>query len=122
MAKQKIAIVDDEKHITKLLGIELQAEGFAIVTASDGEEGLSLVRTEKPNLVLLDVMMPKMDGFEVLKTLKADAATKDIPIILLTAMSSFNDIERGLQLGICDYEVKPFHSELLIKRVKRLVV
>lgn len=121
MKKKKIAIIDDEKHITRLLMIELEGAGYEVVMACDGEKGLDLIRLERPDIILLDVMMPKMDGFEMLEVLKKDKDIKDIPVIFLTAKSSTGDIQRGVDLGVEDYVEKPFHAELLIKRIKRLV-
>lgn len=121
MADKKIVVIDDEKDIIQLLSLELKAAGYEVVTACDGEAGLALIRAQRPDLVLLDLMMPKKDGFEVLEALRRDAVTRNIPVFLLTAKSSDHDIERGLQLGIEDYIVKPFHGELLVKRIGRLL-
>ena len=121
MAGKKIVVLDDEKYITQLLNIELEASGYEVKTACDGEAGLELIRAERPDLILLDLMMPKMDGFEVLQALRIDMMTKNIPVIILTAKSSDRDIDRCLELGVRDYIVKPFHGELLVKKIGRLI-
>jgi DNA-binding response OmpR family regulator len=121
MKKKKVAIIDDEKPIARLLTIELEVAGYEVVVAHDGEKGLDLIRLERPDIVLLDLMMPKMDGFAMLEALKKEKDIKDIPIIVLTARSSVKDIQHGVDLGVADYVEKPFHAELLIKRIERLV-
>lgn len=117
MEKQKILIIDDEMEMTQLLRIELETEGYAVSTANDGQAGLQLIREEKPDLILLDVMMPKMDGYEVLKTFKADPDFTNTPVIMLTAKGLSEEIQKGLDLGVDDYIAKPFHANLLIKRI-----
>jgi len=121
VAGKKIAVIDDEGCIARLLCIELKTEGYDVVTAGDGEAGLKLIQEEKPDLVLLDLMMPKMNGFEVLEVLRANVETRDVSVVLLTAKNSVHDIQKALELGIEDYIVKPFHAELLVKRIGRLV-
>lgn len=121
MSKQKIVIVDDEAEMTQLLKIELETEGYEVAVANEGQSGLSLIREVKPDLVLLDVMMPKLDGYGVLKALKEDAATKEIAIIMLTAKGLSDDIQKGLDRGVDDYIPKPFHSGLLIKRIQTIL-
>ena len=100
MAEKKIAIIDDEKDIILLLSIELQGEGYEVITASDGEAGLKVIQEELPDLVLLDIMMPKVDGFEVLKALRDNAETRKVPVILLSERNSTNDIQQGRFLVI----------------------
>src|SRR6266487_3180750 len=119
MAK-KILAVDDERHIVRLVEVNLQRAGYNVVTAFDGKEALEKVKTENPDLVVLDVMMPYMDGFEVLRTLKANPLTADIPVIMLTAKAQDADVFRGWQSGVDCYLTKPFNPMELISFVKRI--
>lgn len=116
-SEYKILIVDDVMSNVLLLKVLLTNEKFAIATASNGGQALQQVEKEKPDLVLLDVMMPDMSGFEVATKLKADPATADIPIIFLTALNSTADIVKGFQVGASDFISKPFNKEELITRV-----
>ena len=104
--KLKVLIVDDDSFLSGIYSTKLDLEGFQVVTARDGEEGLKLAAEEKPAIILLDVLMPKLDGFETLKRLKIDAATKDIPVIMLTNLGQKEDIEQALQDGAVDYLIK----------------
>ncbi|MBV9864905.1 MAG: response regulator [Abitibacteriaceae bacterium] len=117
---KKILAVDDEKHIVRLVQINLEREGYEVVTASNGREALEKVAAEKPDLLVMDVMMPEMDGFEALKKLKEDAATADIPVIMLTAKAQDADVFRGWQSGADLYLTKPFNPQELITFVKRI--
>lgn len=117
---KKILAVDDERHIVRLVEVNLQRAGYEVVTAYDGREALEKVKAETPDLVVLDVMMPYMDGFEVLKNLKADPATADIPVIMLTAKAQDADVFRGWQSGVDCYLTKPFNPMELLTFVKRI--
>ena len=117
---KKILAVDDERHIVRLVEVNLQRAGYEVVTAYDGREALEKVKAENPDLVVLDVMMPYMDGFEVLKNLKADPATAEIPVIMLTAKAQDADVFRGWQSGVDCYLTKPFNPMELISFVKRI--
>jgi two-component system, OmpR family, alkaline phosphatase synthesis response regulator PhoP len=117
---KKILAVDDEKHIVRLVEVNLQRAGYNVVTAYDGREALEKVKSEKPDLVVLDVMMPYMDGFEVLKNLKADPETAEIPVIMLTAKAQDADVFRGWQSGVDCYLTKPFNPMELLTFVKRI--
>ena len=119
MAK-KILAVDDERHIVRLVEVNLQRAGYEVVTAFDGREALEKVKAETPDLIVLDVMMPYMDGFEVLKTLKADPSTAEIPVIMLTAKAQDADVFRGWQSGVDCYLTKPFNPMELLTFVKRI--
>ncbi len=121
MSVKKIVVVDDEREMTQLLKIELESEGYNVSACHDGAAGLDLIRQNKPDLVMLDVMMPKMDGYEVLKILKKDPLTNNIPIIMLTAKGLEDEIQKGLDLDADDYISKPFHSGLLLKRIKSIL-
>ena len=117
---KKILVVDDERHIVRLVQVNLERSGYQVVAAFDGKEALKKVSSEKPDLVVLDVMMPYMDGFQVLKQMKADAATKDIPVIMLTAKAQDADVFRGWASGVDMYLTKPFNPLELITFVKRI--
>jgi two-component system alkaline phosphatase synthesis response regulator PhoP/two-component system response regulator VicR len=117
---KKILAVDDERHIVRLVEVNLQRAGYEVVTAYDGREALEKVKSENPDLVVLDVMMPYMDGFEVLKNLKADPTTAEIPVIMLTAKAQDADVFRGWQSGVDCYLTKPFNPMELLTFVKRI--
>ena len=117
---KKILAVDDERHIVRLVEVNLQRAGYQVVTAYDGREALEKVKAEEPDLIVLDVMMPYMDGFEVLKNLKADPVTAEIPVIMLTAKAQDADVFRGWQSGVDCYLTKPFNPMELLTFVKRI--
>lgn len=114
----KILVVDDVKPNVLLLKVMLGNEKFNVVTASGGREAIELAHTESPDLILLDVMMPEITGYDVAQALRADPETSDIPIIFLTALNSSDDIIRGFKMGGNDFISKPFNKEVLIMRVK----
>jgi CheY-like chemotaxis protein len=116
-----ILVVDDDPVIQKLLSVNFEMEGYEVVTAGDGVAGLEAVGTHRPDLVLLDVMMPRMDGVEVARRLKGDEATRSIPIILLSAKAQSADIESGLAAGADDYVTKPFDPLELLDKVTALI-
>jgi len=116
---KRILIVEDEEQMARLLSIRLQANGYETIMAPDGEAALEKIATESPDLVLLDVMMPKVDGFEVLRRL--GESTPDLPVILLTARCQEADVVRGLNLGAKDYIIKPFSPAELLSRIARCV-
>lgn len=118
--KYKILAVDDEPHIRRLVQVNLERHGYEVVTASDGKDALEKVASEKPDLVVLDVMMPYMDGFEVLQTLRKNPETRDLPVIMLTAKAQDADVFRGWQSGADLYLTKPFNPMELISFVKRI--
>ena len=117
---KKILAVDDEKHIVRLVQVNLERQGYEVVTAFDGKEALQKVEEERPDLVVLDVMMPYMDGFEVLQSLRRNPSTRDIPVIMLTAKAQDADVFRGWQSGVDCYLTKPFNPMELIAFVKRI--
>ena len=117
---KKILFVEDESALQKTFGDFLTQEGYEMVSALDGEKGLELAKTENPDLILLDLVMPKMHGFEVLKRLKQDEKTKDIPIIVLTNLESMEDVEKAIELGATTYLVKASYSlEEVIDKIKK---
>ena len=117
---KKILAVDDERHIVRLVQVNLERAGYQVVTAYDGKEALEKVESEQPDLVVLDVMMPYMDGFEVLKTLRKNQPTRELPVIMLTAKAQDADVFRGWQSGVDCYLTKPFNPMELISFVKRI--
>jgi len=120
MAK-KILIVDDEEDIAFSLARRLIANGYETICAEDGCEGLRRAQTESPDLILLDLMLPKMDGYKVCRLLKFDERYKRIPIIMLTARSEAEDVELGLQTGADGYMTKPFDAAALLDKIKELL-
>ena len=117
MAK-KILIVDDEQDILDLLQFNLEAEGYDVLSAADGNDALEIARSEVPDLIILDIMLPGKDGWEVINGLKQHSQTQHIPVIFLTAKDSEIDETVGLELGAADYVVKPIRIRSLIARVK----
>lgn len=117
---KKILAVDDEKHIVRLVQVNLERAGYTVVTANDGKEALQKVSDENPDLVVLDVMMPYMDGFEVLQNLRRNPSTRDIPVIMLTAKAQDADVFKGWQSGVDCYLTKPFNPMELLSFVKRI--
>ena len=118
---RRILVVDDEEHIRRILKFQLEKNGYSVVTAENGEEALGVVRRSMPDLILLDLMMPKIDGFEVCRRLRADFQTSQIPIIMLTAKRDLPDKIQGLQGGANDYLVKPYSNEELLLRVHNVL-
>lgn len=114
----KILLVEDEDSIQELLRFNLEKEGYVVVTAYDGEQSLALVKSEKPDLIILDLMLPVLDGFEVCKTLRAKKETSSIPIIIMSARDDIVDKVIGLELGADDYMTKPFNPRELTARIK----
>jgi CheY-like chemotaxis protein len=117
----KILVVDDEEHIRKILKFQLEKHGYSVVTAENGEVALQHVRRESPDLMILDVMMPRLDGFEVCKQIRQNFQTSQIPIIMLTAKSDLPDRIKGLRDGANDYLIKPYSNEELLLRVKNVL-
>jgi len=117
---KRILVVDDERHIVRLVQVNLERAGYEILTAYDGIEALDKVKTESPDMVVLDVMMPRMDGFEVLKNLQADPRYQNIPVIMLTAKAQDADIFKGWASGVSSYLTKPFNPRELLVFVERI--
>jgi two-component system alkaline phosphatase synthesis response regulator PhoP len=116
-----ILVVDDEEDILELVKVNLLREGYKVIIAADGEEALKLARSQMPSLVILDLMLPGMDGLEVCRILRGDPKTEHIPVIMLTAKSGESDIIVGLEVGADDYVTKPFSPKVLVARVKRVL-
>lgn len=118
MAK-KILIIDDEYDLVETLTFRLESSGYEVLAAHDGEDGLKKVKELKPDIILLDVMMPRIDGYKVCAKLKSDDNYKSIPIIMLTAKGQESDRERGMGMGADDYLTKPFESAELLEKIKK---
>jgi two-component system alkaline phosphatase synthesis response regulator PhoP len=121
MAKGKILVVDDEIYIVHILDFSLGMEGYEVLTASDGEQALETAQREQPDLIVLDIMMPKLDGYETCKMLKADDRTRQIPVILLSAKGRHTDQKIGYEVGADDYITKPFSPRKLVERINTLL-
>ncbi len=117
----KILVVDDEPHIVRLMQVNLERVGFTVVKAYDGNEALEQIRLEQPDLVFLDAMMPHMDGFEVLQNLRKHQATRDLPVIMLTAKAQDADIFRAWQSGVDGYLTKPFNPVEIMAIARRIL-
>jgi DNA-binding response OmpR family regulator len=117
---KKILVVDDEDDILQFLKLVLQEKGYAIATASGGHEALTRAQLERPDLILLDIMMPQMDGWEVLKLLRVDPETARIPVAMLSARTEAKDRVQGLQEGAIDYICKPFSLQELLEKIETI--
>ncbi len=121
MERPRILVVDDEEDILELVRYNLAAAGFEILCAETGERALEMVRTQNVDLVVLDLMLPGMDGFDVARALKEKEKTREIPIVMLTAKGEEPDVVIGLELGADDYIIKPFSIRILVARVKAVI-
>lgn len=123
MAKKKyILLVEDDEFLAELYATKLNLEGFEVGLATDGDKGIKMVNSKKPDLILLDIILPKMDGFEVLKNIKTDKNFKDVPVILLTNLSQKDEVKRGLELGASDYLIKAhFMPSEVVKKIKQVI-
>jgi DNA-binding response OmpR family regulator len=121
MADSTVLVVDDDPVILKLLEVNFEMEGYTVLVARDGEEGIEVARTDQPDLIVSDIMMPKVSGLELVIALKGDPATSEIPIILLSAKAQNADVRSGLDAGADDYVTKPFEPLDLVDRVNRLL-
>jgi len=120
MAK-KILLVDDEPHIIMMLENRMKHEGYEVITACDGQEALTKAKKEKPDLIILDLMLPKLDGYKVCRMLKFDEKYKHIPIIMLSARAQEADKKMGETVGADGYVTKPFEPQVLLGKVKELL-
>ncbi|MEI7834569.1 MAG: response regulator [bacterium] len=117
---KKVLACDDERHIVRLIQVNLERAGYEVVTAFDGREALKKIDEEHPDMVVLDVMMPYMDGFETLKHIRANPATRNLPVIMLTAKAQDQDVFQGYSHGVDIYLTKPFNPMELLTFVKRI--
>jgi two-component system alkaline phosphatase synthesis response regulator PhoP len=121
MQKKKILIVEDDKELVKLITFHMTIAGYEALSAKDGIEALEVCKLNRPDLVILDIMLPRIDGWEVCRRLRQDSKTSNIPIIILSALSDINDKLKGFDLGSDDYVTKPFSPRELVVRVKRVL-
>lgn len=121
MAKKRILVVDDEAMLVDMVRIRLEANGFEVISAGDGQAGLEKAKKEKPDLIILDLMMPKMDGYKVCALLKKDARYSKIPIIIFTAKVQDDDRKMGEEVGADAYFTKPFEPETLLAKINDLL-
>jgi len=122
MSKKKILVVEDEESLLKLESILLTSKGYDVRGVPNGQAALDAIAEEKPDLVLLDIMLPEIDGFEVCRRIKGDVATRDIPVIMLTAKKTREDMARGEKVGADWYITKPFKSAMVIETIQRFIV
>ncbi len=116
-----ILVADDEEDLRELVTYRLSRSGYNVIGAEDGQEAFELAAERTPDLMVLDVMMPKLDGYELTRRLRAEAALRSIPVILLTARSQESDIDRGFEVGADDYLKKPFNPDELVARVRAVL-
>lgn len=121
MGKKRILIIEDEEDIRELIRYTLEREGFAVSEAGTGEEGLRSAAERNPDLILLDLMLPGKDGLSVCRELKEDGATRDLPVVMVTARGEESDVVAGLELGAEDYVVKPFSPKVLAARIRSVL-
>lgn len=121
MEKLKILVADDDELLAELISHKLEIAGYDVSCAADGEIALEMIAVSAPDAIILDGMMPGLDGFDVLRTLKESDTTKDIPVVMLTARGMGKDVVSGLELGASDYLVKPFMPEELVSRLERVI-
>lgn len=122
MNKKKILIIEDDEILAKTLQEFLSADGFEVSVASNGEAGAKAAKKDNPDLIILDIILPKKDGYEVIRGLKEDSGTKNIPIVLLTNLGSFADVEKAIKLGATTYLTKTDYSlEEVVKKIKEVL-
>ena len=121
MAKKHVLVVDDEEDIQELVAYNLSRDGYTVTCVGTGEDAMKLARLKSPDLIVLDLMLPRMDGLEVCRELKGDAKTRSIPIIMLTAKGEDADVVAGLELGADDYVTKPFSPRVLLARTRAVL-
>ncbi len=119
--KKRILIADDEEPVVRIVTVNLELEGYEVIPAYDGAEAWEKIKSEKPDLAILDIMMPEMDGWEVLEKIRSDPELKDMPVIMLTALAQAPDISRSWEMGAESHLTKPFDPLELITLVRRLL-
>jgi CheY-like chemotaxis protein len=118
---KRILICDDDPAILRVLQVNLEVEGYTTLLAHHGEEALEVAAKENPDLIILDIMMPRLDGYQTCERLKADDSLKDIPVVFLSAKAQQSDIEKGKTYGVADYLTKPFDPDVLVETIERLL-
>ena len=121
MSRNKVVVIEDEPDIVEVVSYNLKREGYSVVAVDRGDEGLNIIRNQSPNLVILDLMLPGMDGLSICQQMKSDPLVRDIPIIIISAKSEESDVVIGLELGADDYLCKPFSPRELLARVKAVL-
>lgn len=121
MSLKRTLIVDDEEGIVKVVKMYLEHHGYEVITAGDGQEGLDRAKADKPDIIILDLMLPRMDGYKVCGLLKRDARYAKIPVILFTAKAQEKDVKLGEEVGADAYITKPFEPEVLLSKIKELI-
>ncbi len=121
MARKRILVIDDEPDLVDMVKSFLQKKGYSIITAYDGKEALQMIRTEKPDLIVLDLMLPKMDGYRICRMVKFDEKLKHIPIVIISVRASDADKKMGREVGADDYITKPFDFKVLHSSIKGLI-
>lgn len=117
-----ILLVEDDSFLSNIYKTKFEMEGFEVITAMDGEAGLTFAKTKNPDVILLDILLPKMDGFTVLKEIKADEKLKNIPVILLTNLGQKDDVSKGLEMGAVDYLIKAhFKPSETVAKVRKVI-
>lgn len=120
--KTKVALVEDDPFLSKVLAFRLKEENFNVILAADGEQAIKVIKSERPDLILLDLLLPKKSGFEVLEEIKKDETTKKIPVIILSNLGQQTDIDKGMQLGAVDYLVKAnFGIKDIVEKIKEIL-
>ena len=121
MVKQRILVVDDDKGMLSIIETRLRHAGYEVTLASDGEEAMKCMKKKTPRLVFLDIVMPGMDGYEVLYRMKQNRKTRVIPVVMITSKRDDQDVKRAISLGARDYIVKPFSPTLLVEKAKKVL-
>lgn len=119
--KKKILVVEDEEDMVYAVGLELESNGYKVITAYDGRQGLEKARRERPDLIILDILLPGLDGYKVCRMLKFDEKYKNIPIVMLTARAQDSDKKTGKEVGADAYITKPFEPKVLVTKIKELL-
>lgn len=119
--RKRVLIVDDEKDLVKMVALQLEASGYEVISAYDGQEGLNKAREENPDLIILDLMLPRLDGYKVCRMLKFDDKYKNIPIVIFTGRAQEEDEKLGYETGANAYIVKPFRLNTLLDKIDELV-
>lgn len=120
-AEKRILICDDDPAILRVLQVNLEVEGYETLLAHHGEEALEIANAEKPDLIILDIMMPRLDGYQTCERLKSSDETRHIPVVFLSAKAQASDIEKGKAYGVEDYLTKPFDPDTLVETIERLL-